>query len=424
MDKEQINDIADSVSEIFEKAQNTLQLLSIAYLTQNVSKPDKWATLQRSSLARFNNKLKLLGEEFLQKINTANEKALLLTYANAIGDKVKVDKDKKEIELSIDETTEQKLKVIKTQNAVMVAVLVSSISRNHTKAIEKIERKIVTQQYTEPVQQTVKKVELSKTNRLYQEIVSQTEQYGGVENVPKVTYRNGREVSWKSYMEMNVRTTLHTEASDYQIASGTASGVVFYICSSHGDCAKDHAQYQGRLYYDENYTSMGFNEETLAKINSVITTRRLLGVNQVKNNDPWLTTRPNCRHYFEPVPLEDVIDKHLSTKKILNNQNMIKGKYDSDKYIALQQQRYNERRIRYFKSQKDNYEVLLSNATTEMKIKIQKRLDFTKQKIAEWQKRQRELINQNESFLERDYNRETNKVIVQDLGYRIAKRLK
>ena len=47
----------------------------------------------------------------------------------------------------------------------------------------------------------------------------------------------------------------------------------------------------------------------------------------------------------------------------------------------------------------------------------QKRLRYSKDKIREWQASQRQHLKQND-YLERDYKRESNEILVNDLGYR------
>jgi hypothetical protein len=73
----------------------------------------------------------------------------------------------------------------------------------------------------------------------------------GIEDMFIIT-KKGRKMTFKAYQEMNVRTTLHKAALDYQYESAKEFGVVFYLCSYQSDCADDHKDYQGKIYYDEN----------------------------------------------------------------------------------------------------------------------------------------------------------------------------
>jgi Phage minor capsid protein 2. len=81
---------------------------------------------------------------------------------------------------------------------------------------------------------------------LMQSIESTIDRLKNPANTPKVTYSNGRKVSWKSYMEMNVRTTLNQKATEYQMSVGKYNGVVFYTTQVLQDCADDHFNYQGK----------------------------------------------------------------------------------------------------------------------------------------------------------------------------------
>ena len=67
--------------------------------------------------------------------------------------------------------------------------------------------------------------------------------------------KNGARVGYKEYMEMNVRTTLQQNIGEKQLELGKEANVVFYICNTYADCADDHADYQGKIYYDDRYGS-------------------------------------------------------------------------------------------------------------------------------------------------------------------------
>lgn len=78
---------------------------------------------------------------------------------------------------------------------------------------------------------------------------------------------------------------------------------VFFLCSQHADCAKDHEPYQGKLYVSENWESRVKDR----KVARYIKRHKFLTVEEVTEDYPYLTTRPNCRHQLKPVSIEAVM---------------------------------------------------------------------------------------------------------------------
>lgn len=84
------------------------------------------------------------------------------------------------------------------------------------------------------------------------------------------------------------------------------NGRWFYLASSHVDCAKDHLAYQGRLYVDEKAPD---------DVIDYARSRGLYTVQWVMDSPAWFITRPNCRHYFVGLTLDEVNKKSLKRLK-------------------------------------------------------------------------------------------------------------
>ena len=97
----------------------------------------------------------------------------------------------------------------------------------------------------------------------------------------------------------------------------------FFLCSAHKDPAKDHADYQGKLYYDEDWESYVPAEDT-DRIRAIIRNRKLATVQWVTGAPVYLTTRRNCRHYFINVPIDEVA--HASARALVKKHGMIQQK--------------------------------------------------------------------------------------------------
>ena len=89
---------------------------------------------------------------------------------------------------------------------------------------------------------------------------------------------------------------------DDYIKNSRSQGKWFYLASSHGDCAEDHKDYQGRLYIDRNAPEEAMNYAR---------SRRLLSLQWVMDGPVYFITRPNCRHYFVALTEDEVRGKTL-----------------------------------------------------------------------------------------------------------------
>ena len=215
-----------------------------------------------------------------------------------------------------------------------------------------------------------------------------------------------RQVKWENWMEMTVRTELQQDATKTLINIGRDTGAIFYICNFLGDCAPDHVEMQGRIFVDKAWRSNA-PEDKIEDIENYISYHNILTIQEVSENKPYLTTRPNCRHFFQYIALEDVLDiknkDQLNDFRRENNLNF-NGKYKPEKYEALSKQRYNERKIRELKGKAERAETL---GNKDDKLKYDR-------KVKQAQAEQRDLLKNN-SFLERNYDREAYRRMITNL---------
>ena len=94
-----------------------------------------------------------------------------------------------------------------------------------------------------------------------------------------------------------------------------------YLASSHNDCAKDHLDWQGKLYYDANAPQDVVNYCTKKGYDTI---------QWVMDAPVYFITRPNCRHFFKSLPL-DVVKKY-STKALIKRYKT--HRMDGDKSLA------------------------------------------------------------------------------------------
>lgn len=402
MNKDTIDDISDIINEKLEAIYNTaVTMANVSLLNHYKDDVQVWRKRQINDIPKLKREVNTLIKKEIAPLLRSIEVAVLLSYKVADDTFKDIDINQSKIEVRANKVADKRIKslqssVIKTLNKL-------------PNSIEKAQMKNITQ----VVNKMPKTMNKDRINVLYEGIVKQTQQ--GVTNTPKIVYKNGRQMGFREYMDMNVRTTFQKDAGDFQLQAGHDAGLIFYLCSYHSDCANDHVDYQGKIYVDEDWESI-VSADMKDKVQDYIDAHKIETIQNVRDGEPYLTTRPNCRHYFTPMSTEEVLGS--SVKKMLKDNNMEKGTYDKQNYIDLQKQRYGERQIRKYKQDLEQQKIMLEKTPVgEQRNAIQRQIDKDQASIRKYQKDVRELVKNNKA-LDRDYNRENPKILVNDLGYR------
>lgn len=380
--KERIDDLVDILGEEYARIENTFLIRNNQQLMKYLDDPDGWKQKQMMSRAKFKKELVQICREQLKVLNEKSEKVFLLSYKEVEKDTIEIT-EKEIVAKNLSDDVTKKIREMKKFNAREVLNLANQSLKTYTKTVRVINA-------------------LSTPETIYETVKRQMPK--GIENGIKVAYKDKREYSWKAYMEMNARTTIHADITQMMMEAGAKVGQVFYICDSFADSAPDHAPYQGKIYYNE-LTKIGKKEQ------EYIDSHNIMSMQAVRDGKPYLTSRPNCRHNFHAVPTESVLGS--SAEKILKDEGLKHGNYKGSNYEALQKQRYNERQIRKWKLNREN--ALKVQKETGLKQPL---LAKANAKISEWQAKQRELIADHKDVLKRQYDRENARVIVDHLGVR------
>ena len=264
MNKNKLDNYVEALAVEYEELENTLQFLSYSYLLKGYQQPQVWYKTQNDALPRFKIKLNEIALKQLEKINTKYKNTILLAYSMATDEEISKDDVNKELVINVSNDVEDLINQKQNENKIMVANLVANVTNNHITSINEIGSSGALGGF-------------EKVDELFKQITKSIDVHGVRDNL-KVTYKNGRVVDWKVYMEMNARTTMANEISDVQTRTGTKNKVVFWLCSQHSDCADDHIEYQGKIYYDENYRSFNMPQELLQKVSDFITDKKLLSI--------------------------------------------------------------------------------------------------------------------------------------------------
>lgn len=235
----------------------------------------------------------------------------------------------------------------------------------------------------------------------------------GIDRMPKIR-KNGRNYGYKEYMEMRVRTDLAHELGELQLKVGGEAGRVFYICNVFEDSADDHAPFQGRYYYDMRYKSFGYDDDTIKKIEDGIRKLKIMPLQHVRDKKPFLTTRPNCRHTFTPVSIEQALE--IDGHKMARDLGITTGSYKDAKYKATQDLRYMERQIRKYEYKWRMYKQT-AGATTDKTLmrELVEKQGQEYAKYMKWRKLRKAHVAKH-AHLKTDERREARDTILNDLG--------
>lgn len=383
MIKDKIDDLVDILGEAYAEIENTFLIRNNQQLLKYLDNPTAWKNKQLENRLKYKKILVSSAKKQIDLINSKAEKVFLLSYKQIDDEAVKITESEIVAE-NLPSDVKEQIKAIKEFNAKEILKLANQSLSVYQKQV-----------------QIINKVSTPET--LYEAVKNQMPK--GINNGIKVNYADGKQFSWKAYMEMNLRTTVHQEMTNHQLKVGAKLNQVFYICNSFGDCAHDHADYQGKIYYNAD-------SDISEKEQEYIDQNNILSMQEVINNEPYLTSRPNCRHEFHAIPTSEVLN--MSEDEILEKENLKFGDYKSANYDKLMEQRKNERQIRKWKLREENAKKIAQSSG----LKDVADVKYASQKVKEWQARQRDLISKNKDVLTRQYERENAKIIVNDLGVR------
>lgn len=131
---------------------------------------------------------------------------------------------------------------------------------------------------------------------------------------------------------------------------------IFYLCSSHIKPAKDHADWEGKIYVSEDWAER-VAPEFHSQVAAYIRNHNVRTVEWVTGEPVWMVYRPNCKHYFVEVSVEEVLGN--SVRKLLKKHNMYMADEKELSYESCQYKNYYERlkMLTYLKSMFDAEEL-------------------------------------------------------------------
>jgi hypothetical protein len=387
---EKVIDISRLIAEFIRDVEVKLDTIILnQYQKYKMGLPETWFSKQMSDLPNLTRKILTEAKFGRREAVQVVRKGMYLAYA--------FERDPKLFEKKIDEFN--KSQTITLPKQVIDQVNVATVFA--LGAISLIgQRKITAYKKTVSVmyQKSIVSTEPAKT--LLEEILRRTTKVVGDERYLKGL--DGGSGVRKS-LELGVRKSLQ----DITQLSFETSPFVFVLCSEHGDCAPDHKDWQGKVYFNENWREFVSNPKLVESIDGIIRKKRMRSYQWVKSEPVKMWVRWNCRHKLRNIPIEDVLEKPV--KDILSENNFsTKGKYQAKKYNKLQEQRQMERNVRKY----DERLQVMGGAGNPNPD------DFQRNKILKnkWRKKLISLVKSNDVFLFRARDREKARKLMFDFG--------
>lgn len=95
---------------------------------------------------------------------------------------------------------------------------------------------------------------------------------------------------------------------------------IFYLCSSHVKPARDHADWEGKVYVSQDWEARCTDKRTRRRVEAYIKNHDTQTIEWVTGAPVYMCTRPNCKHYFIHVTVEEVLGH--SSRSLLRSHKM------------------------------------------------------------------------------------------------------
>ena len=101
-----------------------------------------------------------------------------------------------------------------------------------------------------------------------------------------------------------------------EMQGSRASSKVFYMSSIHSNPAKDHADWQGKIYVDRYWRSILADDEAMLKrVGAYIRNHNTMSVQDVCGSPVYLITRPYCKHFLISLDTDEVLGNSINKIK-------------------------------------------------------------------------------------------------------------
>ena len=140
----------------------------------------------------------------------------------------------------------------------------------------------------------------------------------------------------------------------------------FFLCSAHPKPAKDHAAWEGKMYYDADWERYAADHDA-DRIRAYIRNHKLRSLQWVVGAPVYLTTRRNCKHYLTNIPLEEVL--HGSARSLLRKHGLyMQDELPASKEVRAYREYYNRLKVEQALHELVPNEILAKDITKDKKL--------------------------------------------------------
>lgn len=149
---------------------------------------------------------------------------------------------------------------------------------------------------------------------------------------------------------------------------------IFYLASEHNDSALDHKDWQGKIYIDKEWRKLITDKESIEKVENYLHNNTIYFFQWVIDKPVYFITRPNCRHYFKSLTIDEVVGSQT---------NKLVEKYKMHHEIGKRQyvQTLNHKVSREWYADKRNAELLLTQYKNRLRIHKMLRKEYNNELI-------------------------------------------
>ena len=206
MNSQRIDDLVDVLGDNFSKSENVFVVRNQLELFRFVNDPEQWKAKQLANMTKYRTEVLKMAKDEAEKVARQVRKVYLLAYKEIDGDNIEITKT--EVKGTIPKSYAKVIAKAEREAIGSIIQMANVALKTHTQAVRVVSA-------------------LATPDKLYDVIKRQT--LKGINKGLKIVYKNGRQMNFKSYMEMNVRTTANQEITNQQIESGAKLNQVFYM---------------------------------------------------------------------------------------------------------------------------------------------------------------------------------------------------
>lgn len=121
---------------------------------------------------------------------------------------------------------------------------------------------------------------------------------------------------------------------------------IFFLVSNHSDCAKDHEEWQGRLYYNEGWRDLVEDDDLIDRVDKFIASKHMLSMQWVTEKPVFLITRPYCRHTYQRISAKEAMTYTEAELLARHHMNYDTGRREENQTLGAEKfvrEKYQER---------------------------------------------------------------------------------